>query len=152
MKEDEIHEWLASLQREIGPRAWLQIGISSTNYSAPNVGWSLYPDGVASNDGARLSGSSETFADAVHSMVESWNEHKEKRDEALVDKMAVALIRNYFNYGSCTDLQLRVDCGVDQATIKRLYDAAEQRATVMGMSGPFTVTFTDMRDNGAPSE
>jgi hypothetical protein len=148
MNEQEVYAWLGALRNEIGDKAWLNVGVGIGSTPEKPVNWSLYPLGILQS--VNLYGYSATFTDALGDMMRAWTEYRDTHNEALIDKIALALITTYAKHGECTDVQLRVECGLDQDTIERLAPLAEERANRLAMNMPFHITFTDLRDNGAP--
>lgn len=137
MTPKEIHAACLELAKKVGPDAYVGFAICQHGVSA-----SLHTKGLC---GKREDVASFTvyvagvsdFADALRELERDWLAKRESRNERIVEKMALEIIRLTAEFGSCTDAALRAEFSAEQ--VERLGALALSKANGMAANGPFEI-------------
>lgn len=155
MTPKEIHLAARALEKEIGPRAEVDVFITQGR-SVTHPGWVMVrPYGYIHNSRDRTETSftidiSASFEDAFHAARVKWSEFHDEAHSQAVSRMALKIIELAAINGTCTDAALRA-AGYYDAEIADLGADACAEADRMAANGPFTIDVNGGA-NGAPDE
>jgi hypothetical protein len=121
---------------EIGPRAWVSVGLTNDYGIADGaLSCSVYPQGVTNAHAFTV------FADDLAGLATvaraKWAEHSAEFRQQQTRKMALAIIRITAAHGHCTDAALRQEFSTAEVT--EYSAAACADANTIAGKGPFEV-------------
>lgn len=135
MTPHEIVTAIKALEQKVGPKSQVYVSLRACGLSA-----SLYSKGICqerddvSAIGVNADGSD--FAEILTALEANWLAAKAGRNERIIEKMALEIIRLTAEFGQCTDAALRAEFGADVADLSGL---ATVKANEMAQNGPFEV-------------
>lgn len=136
MTPQEIHAALVEIKKNIGPNAYISLGIDPESEAKEPIYLALYPFGITYNEGY-LSIRAGNFAAALEGIRKAWSKHEAEHNRKATNKMALAVIRLTTELGECTDAALREE--FDAAQIARFGADACKLADSMASKGPFSI-------------
>lgn len=135
MNAQEIVEACKALEQKVGPEAQAYVTVRSRGLTA-----SLYTKGICPEAGdvsaIHVNTTASDFAAIFPALEAKWLAAKASRNERIIEKMALEIIRLTTEFGRCTDAALRAEFGPDVA---ELADLATAKANEMAQNGPFEV-------------
>lgn len=140
------------LAREVGPNAEVSVYFGSrVTYDSSSVSLAIYPEGMVRSDRDAIvrvyADEKDDAATLFQKARVQWAGHKDAHAAAIIEEMALEIIRITALFGSCTDAALRPKFGTRVATYAA---AAADKANLMAAGGPFTVLMSS--SNGAPDD
>lgn len=135
MTPQEIVTAIKTLEQKVGPKSQVYVSLRSRGLSA-----SLYSKGICQDHGDvsafQVDANGSDFAEILTALEANWLAAKVERNERIIEKMALEIIRLTAEFGQCTDAALRAEFGPDVADLS---DLATARANEMAQNGPFEV-------------
>jgi hypothetical protein len=152
MTPHELAHDLAHFRKTIGPRAHVTVMITSseTNGGIARLNLAIDPEGLLGKTPTIYvkAPASIAFDEIIPLMEAAWLEHGAAHREALIKKMALAIIRLTSDRGQCEDYALRME--FSSGEVDQFGAQAEARANEIAGKGPFSITKSGRGSNGAP--
>lgn len=133
MTPKDIQTALNMLRKRIGGDAYVSVDITYGN--EPPISGCIYPRGITKSN--RIGIKADDWPEAITKLNEAWNESRERLQDDLIKRMALAIIRLTEECGECTDQMLRADFGHGDVTA--YLERAVEMADKMAANGPFSV-------------
>jgi hypothetical protein len=145
MEAKLISDEIRKFAKEIGPRAYVSVSVSSDAFDQKKpLHGSIYPRGICGNSAVSLNAS--TWGDLLSQLRSEWAKHNDEYRRATVRKMALEII-HLTAEGNCTDSALRGDKFTPEEVAEYGEEACAQ-ANQIASNGPFEIK-TISRANAA---